>query len=96
MDPFDKEAQFNRGRSFREGDNMLDFYKTGGGRKMIDGTLPRIMKALERIAKGLSETKSCQCDQTDIWLKLFKALLEHPDCPPAPYCPRCGRMVKPK
>ncbi len=40
---------------FNERSNNMgpDFYETRGGRQFIDGTMPRIAKALERIADAL-------------------------------------------
>jgi len=32
---------------------MLDFYKTGGGRRLIDSTLPEIARQLKRVADEL-------------------------------------------
>jgi hypothetical protein len=32
---------------------MLDFYKTGGGRKLFDSTLPEIGRQLKRVADQL-------------------------------------------
>jgi len=37
---------------------MLDFYKTGGGRKFFDGTIPRLIDVLERVAVALEENNN--------------------------------------
>jgi len=36
---------------------MLDFYQTVGGRRFIDGTMPKLVKSLEVIAKHLQRTE---------------------------------------
>jgi hypothetical protein len=36
-----------------EENKMLDFYKTGGGRKLFDSTLPEIGRQLKRVADQL-------------------------------------------
>ena len=37
---------------------MLDFYKTGGGRKLFDSTLPAIGRQLKRVADQLERANN--------------------------------------
>ena len=37
---------------------MLDFYKTGGGRKLFDSTLPEIGRQLKRVADQLERANN--------------------------------------
>jgi|WetSurMetagenome_2_1015567.scaffolds.fasta_scaffold26021_5 hypothetical protein len=51
---------------------MLDFYKTAGGRRFIDVTMPRIADALERILDILEKFDSNMRQTT----KILKQRLE--------------------
>lgn len=35
---------------------MLDFYKTQGGRRFIDGTVPRLIEVLDRLATAVEKS----------------------------------------
>ena len=47
---------------------MLDFYKTGGGRKLFDSTLPAIGRQLKRVADQLERANDLK--EKELGLKM--------------------------
>jgi len=69
---------------------MSDFFKTGMGRKLIEGTIPRIAQALETIAKEMKEAgKDVVLDTSEfkdpyVSLEIPEDLITHQDLDAGP------------
>jgi hypothetical protein len=66
---------------------MLDFYKSQGGRRFIDGTVPNLVEAMQSIAMSLGKlTKLAEAAMTKVAAEAPPGVVEgtweeHPDMP---------------
>lgn len=49
---------------------MLEFFRTVAGRTFFDGSVPRLIKALERIATALEASKPAPPKPTEVYVTL--------------------------
>ena len=70
---------------------MLEFYRTMGGKRFIDSTVPRLTVALEKIAESMGKNEAQTCEKCGT---VHKTIVVKFGDNTAGYqrCPGCGNL----